>query len=232
LTLRHLAGDDRKETTLKRTWGICAVLLLVVAAAYGPARSSRVLASSHTGSHAAATKCKKGYKLVKGKCKKVKKATPTATPQPTSTPCTSLSCATASKFWRWAVSVVINGPHGQTTYTIQGHGCGQPQSIPWTVQYTYSFDNQGDVSSQSYYDDGSTSLSLPFNTFVPFPLTVDSEFPNPQNLRIDLRYDNHGSPGATVPDEITPSVAVDPPYKVRGKAAPGALVPLSNCLPG
>jgi hypothetical protein len=205
----------------------------VVAATYGPARSSRALASPHAGSHAAAAKCKKGYKLVKGKCKKVKKATPTPTPQPTSTPCTTLACAGPTKLWKWTVSVVIAGPNGQTTYTLQGQGCGQPQNIAWTVKYQYSFDNQGDILAQTYYDDGNTSLPLPFNTFEPFPLAVDSQFPNPQNLRIDLRYDTlgHGGPGFFA-DEITPSVAVDSPYKVHGLAAPGPLIPVSDCASG
>jgi hypothetical protein len=181
------------------------------------------------------TKCKKGYKLVKGKCKKVKKPAlpPTPTPQPTATSCTSLACASPSKLWKWTVAVVVGGPHGQIEYTIQGQGCGQPQSIPWTVRYTYAFNNQGDISSRTYYDDGSQSLVLPIDTFVLFPLVVDGDYPNPPLLRIDLRYDTHGRPGpGTFADEITPSIAVGAPYKLRGLAAPAPLVPVSNCSPG
>jgi hypothetical protein len=163
----------------------------------------------------------------------VTKPKPTPTPVPTDTPCAALSCEAPSKFWKWTVVIVITAPQGNTTYTITGTTCGRPQSATWTVQYAYVLNSHGDVTTNTFYDDGRTTLTLTLNSFVTFPVATNPDFPNPDFLQIKLRYDHHGrvAPG-TFGDEITPKVSVAVPFKVKGLPAPGPAIPISDCASG
>src|SRR5437588_290617 len=88
------------STLARSRWRLLVAVLFALSMLAIPRASNSLAKSKHTtqtsakksvtAAHASKKKCKKGYKLVKGKCKKKKKATPTPTytpiPAPTVTP--------------------------------------------------------------------------------------------------------------------------------------------------
>src|SRR5437868_769362 len=128
----------------------CILISLVVACALLLA----AVPSRHVASGASATpakKCKKGYKLVKGKCKKVKKAAPTATPTPTPTatptptPLPTATQRTGYKFsgmelnWRNDVCALPNCTCGfffSLHRVVSGQVCGNAATGSWVLTIT------------------------------------------------------------------------------------------------
>src|SRR5437868_7125967 len=112
----------------------------------GPIAPCRIGRQRHAGQ-----KCKKGYKLVKGKCKKVKKAAPTATPTPTPTatptptPLPTATQRTGYKFsgmelnWRNDVCALPNCTCGfffSLHRVVSGQVCGNAATSSWVLTIT------------------------------------------------------------------------------------------------